>query len=231
MVSRVVFASVFALVTLLAACWLCYLGLSGNSSLLGPSPTIEQYLQATLASSWFLTLPLLIGAATCFFVESRRLPWVPLTLVVLGAVWLHSTEPSFVLLLVYPFNILVCWVLGIRCMSHSKSLLALPVLVAFAGLVLASVVSYARLTEQRAEQMARALCSVRPGTDVASLVARAAQDKSHHVHVRWVQVQDQLRNGEGTLSVMYRGTNLLHVNVCELKATNGTLIGTTYRVQ
>ena len=231
MASRVVFASIFAFATLLAACWLCYLGLSGNSSLLGPSPTNEQYLRAALTSSWFLTLPLVMGVATCFFVDPRKLPWVALIFVFLGATWLHSTEPGFVLLLVYPFNILVCWVLGIWCMSRSKSLLALPLFVVAAAVVMAGVISYARFTEQLAENMARTLCSVPLGTDFASLVARAAEDRGRHNHVRWVQVQDQVKNGEGTLSVTYRGTNLLRLNVCELKATKGALTGASYRVQ
>jgi hypothetical protein len=156
---------------------------------------------------------------------------VALALVALGAAWLGSVEPGFVLLLAYPFNIIVCWVLGVRCASRSKNLLALPLFIFFAGALLSGVILYAEFTEQAAEKMAKSMCAVPVGTNFKSVIARAGEDNRRHDHVRWVQVQDKVKDGEGTLSVIYRGTNLLRLNVCELKAGKGVVLGSNFKVQ
>lgn len=227
-VLRAAFSAVALLLTVVS----CYLGLASNASLLGKAPNIQNYLAATVTVSWFLALPLLIGAACALFVDFRKLPWVALLLAGLGAAWDYKYGNSFLALLITPFNIVVsCW-LALSCLSNTKRLLPLPVFIAYAGIALTLVIGYADFTDHQAERRAKAFCAAALiGQPAEALLASAWADSKNEKHVRWIQVRESLENGGGTVSISYRGANLLRIHSCAVVVSAGATVGGRYALE
>lgn len=223
--------SLFALASLLAGFLFSYSGLMGNSSLLGQSRDFGSYLSAIAYSSSYISVPLLIGSACAFFIEPGRLPWLALALALAAAATAMSMEPSFIFLLFYPFSIVVAWVVGLRCLSQTKSFLALPFFILVVGLVLSAVITYAESSEGQAESMAKALCGrTHVGSKFEDVLTRANHDEKNRQRVRWVQIFESVKSGEGKVDVVYRGTNLLRQYKCEITVSAGFVRTADYSV-
>ncbi len=232
MLARLLISGLFGAISFSVAVYVCYFGVSGNGQLLGKAPTTDDYIRVILLTGSYIGLPLLVGTACALFVEPRRLPWIALAFAVLGAYWLYSFESSFLLLLIYPFVIVASWFVGILCACRCKNFLALPILVFGVGLTLSAVVYYSQFTERQAEAKARALCMVaRPGGRIEPILAHANEDSLHRDHVRWVQIFDSVKNGEGVLQVVYRGTSLIRLNTCEVQVTKGWVTSSSFRLE
>lgn len=222
----------FSIATLLLASLFCYLGLASNGALLGKTPDIPAYLGAIAVGSSYFVVPLLIGTSCSPFIEAKKLPWLTLALVGLG-IWADFVYGnSFLALLIIPFNIIASWALAISCLRITRKIVVLPLLVASSGLVLASVIGYAEFTDQQAEARAHALCvGTKAGQSVGQLLADAKREEKHPKYVRWVQVNESIKNAEGTVRVLYRGTNLVRGHVCEVKIAGGMIVEGKYAIE
>ena len=225
------FECLFAVASFFAGSLYSYWGLLGNGSLLGQSRELDTYLNAIVLTSSYISIPLLIGTATAFFIEPRKLPWIALSLSLAGIAIAMSMELGFLLLLFYPFSVVVAWTVGISCLSQTKSFLAIPVFVLATGIALSAVIAYAESSERQAETMARAMCAgTAAGSTLADVLARARHDESNRKRVRWVQIFESVKGGDGEVQVLYRGTNLLRVYRCDITVIGDAVSTKTYSV-
>ncbi|MGP1682619.1 MAG: hypothetical protein ACTS8S_09870 [Giesbergeria sp.] len=115
------------------------------------------------------------------------------------------------------------------CLRQKKALLSLPVFIFGTACVLSAVILLAERSEQQAQAKAKALCaSAKTGENPAQVVGRTAQDQANKKHGRWVQVDDHTKNGEGDVTVIYRGVNLLRMYTCDIKVASGKIIAAHY---
>jgi len=232
MISRVVFSGSFALVTCIAAAWICYLSLNGNAQLLGRSPTTRSYIDAMALSSGWLIFPLLAGASSALFVVPQKLPWFGLVVVCTGTVMLHNVEPSFILLPIYAILLFGSYWLAFHAVVHAKNWLALPISIFCVSIIASGVIWYAQIAEDRLEAKARALCAASSnGTKAEEVLALAQRDKTGPDRVRWLLIDDQVKAGEGKLGVGYRSDMVMRVYHCGLKISNGAVAGATFSVK
>lgn len=187
---------------------------------MGKSRDVGAYLYAIAISSSFITLPLLTSAACAFFSEPKKLPWLYLVLSLVAATTGMLEGLGFFPLLLYPFSIVVSWIVGLRSLLQCKSLLALPMFILVCAFVVSAVIFYAESSEEQAEAMARAFCvKTITGSKFEDVLVRAKDDEKNKRRVRWVQVIDSVKGGEGRIDIVYRGTNLLTTHKCEVTVT------------
>ncbi len=230
--SRVVLSGIFALVTCIAAAWICYLLLKGNAQLLGRSPTTRSYFDAIVLSSGWLIFPLLAGASSALFVVPRKLPWFGFVVVFIGTVMLHNVEPSFILLPIYAILLFGSYWLAGHAVAHAKNWMALPISIFFASIIVSGVIWYAHLAEDHLEAKARALCAASSnGMKAGEVLALAQRDRAGPDPVRWLLIDDQVKAGEGKLGVGYRSDMVMRVYNCDLKISNGAVASATFSLK
>ncbi|BCO26224.1 hypothetical protein MIZ03_1104 [Rhodoferax lithotrophicus] len=223
-------SALFTLISFSLALIFCYLGLAGNSSLLGKTPTTQNYLDALSLSAFVFAAPLLIGASCAPFIRVRPNSWLALLLVVLGAWADFSVGNSFLALLIFPYNAVATWFLAVSCLLVNRNIGALPVFVASAVLATNLVIDYSTFTDRQAEERARAFClHISRGQSVEEILGNAKAEINNKKHLRWVQELGSMKDGNGTVDILYRGVNLDRDHFCHVKVLEGRAVEASYQ--
>lgn len=192
-----------------------------NYGLLGAAPNTLSYLKL----SW-LSIPLVVASACVFFIPLSKFPWALFGLSVLGLSMRIGLSDNFLLILVYPYCLIVNWSLGIKIGVFTKSLSAIALFLISITLATFITAEIAQSMEASATLKSKQFCeNTKTGDSIENLRARAQREHEDRGHLKWIQVFDSVKEKDGTLSMLYRGYNLQHIRTCKVEIRDGKVIG------
>lgn len=232
-------STLFGVLLLTLASFLCYSGLASNVSLLGNSPSVQRYFQLSFGSYLYLVLPLFVGAACSPFIGYRKLPWISTALTCIGVLTQFTHGDSFALLIILPFNILTTWsvcVVSVRALNATSTSLfsAGPLLALVVGSTLAvsCAAGYAIFTDKEAERRAQSFCAtVVPGEPQREIFGKIKREAEDQRHLRRITVLGSANIGDKNAGLSYQGVDLVTSHVCEISFSSGAVIDRRYRFE
>lgn len=230
MVLRYLGSAFFATISFSLALIFCYLGVASNAAILGNTPTTQNYLDALSLSAFVFATPLLIGVSCAPFIRVNTKSWLALFFVALGAWADFSVGNSFLALFIFPYNAIAAWLLAASCLGLNRNIGALPVFVASAVLAVYLVIGYSTFTDQQAEERARTFClHVSRGQSVEEILVKAKAENQNKKYLRVVQEVGSMKDGNGTVVVLYRGVNLYRNHSCYVNVLEGRAVEMSYK--